>query len=782
MTRFRWPYPLLLLVLAVGLVIQPRPAVTQECDQTIADRAELFGDRLADVQTAVQRLEDAGAVVRVVTMRDMGQFGNLDQWEADRLRHCSSWQSAEGDRRANLVVLAISMAEKQSLISYGGEWSSVLDEQKVYVRKQAMGPRFKDGEFAQGFINGLDKITDLIKTKSMPQPATPSAPIVVKESGPPPDLSGLWKVFGWLLGLAALFTAVWLISRFIRSSREERERRAAAQLKAQTSKSACSTLILEAGQPDALPQMLPIKLNELGKLVTPVVMRPLRARLEKGLTAMNAAKTRFATANTVGNDPIHDHRSVDEYQEMERSFRPISAALETAKADLEALDRDIDKLQQQAATAPATVKAAGNFIGAANDEIEKAAKQGFHITELAAALDTARASLTAAQQALDNHDGLEAIAKSVQVSEQCTKIIQAAMNMPQRRDQLSADLAKVQARIPTVEQAIANGRTVFTVISTIFAASSWTNIQGNGTEAEKRVALVKQMLDPIAAALAMDKQDWDTAGNSIARANERLDAAESMMRSIVALQQHLEAAQTEVPRELESARADLAKATVYEREHDADIDDGIKTQLRDAEHLITEAAAELQKPQPDYLVAGQMTQRANQATDAILDKGRSEVEAAERLRQKAVSTLRSAAHAVSTAKEYIEDHSRDVDDDARQQLTQAQAALAKANSAKAAASQVTLGEAALAAAQQARATAESQFEAAEARRRNQERIEEERREEAHRSVIISSPSHHHDYGGWGSGGSSSGGFSIGGGGSSSGGFSIGGGGSSSGGW
>ncbi len=756
------------LMLTIAVTIQSTLVFAQSCDQTIVDEVGLFSDRMAEVQDAVQQLENAGTVVKIVTMSHLpAGIGNLDQWEKQQLRSCPSWLAADGvNEKSNLVVLVISMQEKQWGIYYGPEWRTILDEKKEWILYKVMRPRFHDGDFAQGFINGIQAVTEQVQIATSP-PSSAPAPVVVKESGPPPDLAGLWKVMGWALGLIFFSLTVILGLRFFRNFREEQERRSAAQLKAQRARSSCSALILASKQPDALEVMLPIKLASLAKLVTEETLKSFLDQLETARSTSDAAQLQFGSYNTPANDPSIKGRSVAEYSEMSSGYEAAYGRLEAGQALFKKLDGELDRLKQKVEQAPLSIAAAANAIVAADAEIAKAMTLGFRMDSMQPDMAKAKAALTEAQRALDAHDAITALNTSVTVAEQCAAIMVTVKDLPQRKDRLGADLEKIRLRIPEVERAISQGRLTFEAISTNFAPANWKDIQGNGTEAEKRLALVKEMLEPIASAMSMDHQDWETAEQSIIRANERLDAAESFMRSIVALQQHLEAARTSVPRELEAARNDLAQAVSYEQEHDADIDDGIKARLRQAESLITQAATELQAPLPDYVRAGSLAKQAHEAADAIMDQQRGEYEAAERLRQKAATALRNADHAVSSAKEYIEDHRRDVHGTADDGLRSAGIELDKARSASTPVSLLKFAESATAQAEQALSAARSDVSAAERRRRRErEEREEAERRENERRITISNPSHHHDYGSWGTGGGGGSGssFSIGGGG------------------
>jgi hypothetical protein len=142
----------------------------------------------------------------------------------------------------------------------------------------------------------------------------------------------------------------------------------------------------------------------------------------------------------------------------------------------------------------------------------------------------------------------------------------------------------------------------------------------------------------------------------VKQANDYLDEAESFMRSIAALKEHLEAAKRDVQTEIVAAQAEVSAAWQYIKTYDDDIKESLEGDLRSAQSALESAAGELQEDKPDYLKVLKLAQQANAATDAILAEAREEHETTERLRVKAPSAVRDARAAVSKAKEYVEDH------------------------------------------------------------------------------------------------------------------------------
>ncbi|MDP3771255.1 MAG: hypothetical protein Q8R16_03070, partial [bacterium] len=131
--------------------------------------------------------------------------------------------------------------------------------------------------------------------------------------------------------------------------------------------------------------------------------------------------------------------------------------------------------------------------------------------------------------------------------------------------------------------------------------------------------------------------------------------------------------------ELDAAAADIARAEEYERQHDADIDDAVKDELRRAREIYQQASRlEDRTGKPDYLEIVRLAQEANGLADRILAKCQSEYEAAERLRKKATSAVRDAELAVAGAQGYISGHTYDIGEEVRAALRIANGALQSA--------------------------------------------------------------------------------------------------------
>jgi ABC-type transporter Mla subunit MlaD len=333
-------------------------------------------------------------------------------------------------------------------------------------------------------------------------------------------------------------------------------------------------------------------------------------------------------------------------------------------------------------------------------------------------------------------------------------------------------------------------------MSAAYAGSALEPVTGNVAEAGKRLAAIRTAIAEARDAAGMETQEWSRGESSLERARAWTDEAESCLRSVLALERNITESEAAIDTEISAADSDIARTKEYIRTFDADVPEELERELHEATALLEQAKSERMQEKPDILSAARSVRSAHDHADRILASARSARETAERLRASAQSAFRSAAAAISTAAEYIEDHSADIGGKAHELVAEADHVLsgagrrvddaAGAEDFDAAAFGNAVGEAERAEelANEAYRIARAEFLEAESRREEQRRaalllLQQQQQQQQRRSSILSSStsSSQNSFGSWGSGGSSFGGRSGGsfGGGGRSGGSSGGGG-------
>jgi uncharacterized membrane protein YgcG len=747
------------VILAVPKVVQAQTTIS--CGQLVVDNAGIFGAQLTDVNNAAQDLATAGVEVRVITLTDMGGAGNLDLVEQNFVKSCPAIQSTDGKRKNNVVELFISMKEHQWGIYYGGAWDKPFGNGEYNrIGNDILKPAFQRGDFAGGFIQAMGEIGRLIAQflhpsgQATPAPTQP-VPVIVK-TGPPPNLTGLWIV----LGLVVLLVGLWLLFKGLRSVRANRELKHTAQANAQLARQQTRNKLETFNADfDTARQELQI----ISGLCAPDELKPMTALLVQAKQLGDSASAQYTgLASGSAGDPDRDGLSVGEYNAIEKQYAgDLLEGINKAQKQLDGAKVQIATLKQFAQTAPDLVAKAKAALSDATAKVEQVKSQGFKAADSAA-------PLTEASQALGQIDAMigqkrfgSAAALLAKVTEQVTTARKSAETQVEQKQTSEKAVADLTNRIEVVKQKVIDGKAAFDRIASTYVESSWDAIRGNGTESCNRINWSIKALTDATALASMDQQQWAQALNLVKQANGWLDEAESFMRSITALEENLAAAKVDAPREIELAKADIAKARAYLTANKTDVDAQLLQRIADDEQTLQQAVAELAKEKPDFLRVVKLGKAALSVADQVLAEGQKEHEAADRLRARVQSTQRDAKAAISRAKEYIEDHSADVKSSAKSSLIAAQNYLAEAAVAGALATQVSSLQKAEEAAEKAYSSAKSDV-----------RDAEESRSRGNTTYIgwgVFAPSYHRSSGG-GFGGGGSGGWGFGSGGGGSGGF------------
>lgn len=767
-----------LLAIVVGLLCSPANAAVRatidHCDAIVYDPSSQFGSQMADVQAAAQQLQSAGADVHVRMLDTLG-YANLDAFEAASVKACPSWQAPDGQRKNNLVVFAASLKPHTVGIYFGEKWKKAFDgsggEARIYT--DHMVPAFKDGDFATGFVDGMNATYETFNNYIHPTSAGGTKVIVTGPSKPSNTGTIIGIVLGAIAGLLFLVFLLVFFGRKREKSRQLEEERRTVRLRASSARDSSNSILQPLGT-DTVKAVRDSKVKQYMAVGGDwaVTLGQLASDLDKYYASATDRMRAAVAANANADDT---HLTTGEYTEMAERYEAALKDAEAAKAASDQLDALVNEIKAaQEGVAVAIPKAAADIqqltasVDALKGEKIKAPEVEAHISATQAALALATA----------NQTDLSGLAHLEEANVQIDKARDALKELADKRSSLKTAIPALEARVAKVHGLFQPAADCFGRITAAYVESSWDSVKGNGTEATKRLDAAGELVAKAKELAGVDKQEWDAALKAVEEGNGLLDKAESLLSSITKLEVNLDKAKTQAPAEIAAAQADIDKAKRYIEANDDDIDEGLETDLAHAEQLLGQAATELQKPQPDYLHVLKLATDANSSADAVFAKASEEHEAAERLRRQAASALDQATSAVSKAKEYIDDHSSDVGNGADSELRDAVAALQRAHrSGVDAAAVLKNSRSAAEYANKAYDAAQRDFEDAE----NDRRRARQRQQDSYSGIGASSSS----FGSWGSsgGGSSSGFGDFGGGGGSSISFGGGGGGGgSSSGW
>ena len=174
-----WKNGLLVLVvflLSLGRVVGQGSAV--ESDQfraglspqgPVSDWAELLSpEQKADLNTRMEALKASnGAELAVVTVKSL-QGGEIDDF-AHKL--FAQWGIGQKGKD-NGVLLLIAVEDRKMRIEVGYGMEAVLTDAKTgRIQDEYIVPRFKEGNYAQGLMDGADALLKVMGGSELPEPA-----------------------------------------------------------------------------------------------------------------------------------------------------------------------------------------------------------------------------------------------------------------------------------------------------------------------------------------------------------------------------------------------------------------------------------------------------------------------------------------------------------------------------------------------------------------------------------------------------------------------------------
>lgn len=139
-------------IVFIGSSVAAETPTDIDCAARVIDRASVLEqpDR-ARIEAASQPLVNEGADVHVVTT-ELGDAPNLDAAVKGLIGSCPSWQSPEGAPKNTVLILAMAPTARKIGIFYGAGWARALDDHWTRIMADEMNPRFRDHDFAGGFI------------------------------------------------------------------------------------------------------------------------------------------------------------------------------------------------------------------------------------------------------------------------------------------------------------------------------------------------------------------------------------------------------------------------------------------------------------------------------------------------------------------------------------------------------------------------------------------------------------------------------------------------------
>ncbi len=692
---------LALLTLLLALLVAP--ALAQSNPTIVDETGNLDVDA---VQRAAVALVERGARVGVFLVQRGG--------EDDALRRYQRAGLASGSAiNPDAIAIYVSFNPRYSEIAYGDRWNAALrtNNNAETIRQNQLNPGLASGNVTRGVVEALTAIE-----RSIVAPPPPAGGTIVNIN-PVPIVAGviflvllavvgpmLWNGFQKRRAAAKALAAA-------RAATEEARRLASsaivdlsqalrnAQEKAKfdrVSYAEADVRQLAAMQSDVEQQFARIQ-ERFAETEKSLVLRKTPAQADYETAAQqyrriaqeaNAVRERLAQveARRAELDRIAQ-AAPGEVDKAKKALADVAAQLSALSADLQpeaalqsagSLVERAEQLlkERRAADAIAAAGAASAAITALASAIarmrdiqdgiaagraaaERAAAQGFRVDAGLASFNTAEGLLRQAAAALPVV-GPEGIASLLDQADKARELgVIRGGGLPARYRANLERLEKVRAAGEALAAFIDEGRRVFDLVDE-FAESSWSDIRGNGSEAERAADEAQELWERAAERNSMERQEFIEASVDLDQAEERIAYARALIEAIIKRLKDLEAARDAARDEIAAAEADIMQGRAFIAANDPDVGKEPEKLLARAESALAQARAEIQQERPDWLQIIRLAHEANHLADEALRGARSEVEAMNRLREQLKRMQQVAMAEVQKIVQFMTVHPRDL--------------------------------------------------------------------------------------------------------------------------
>lgn len=672
----------------------------------------------ATIERAAQPLVRKGATVVVLVSDQTG--GDPQQFAGGKLR---GYGIQASPLAPSAIIYLVALDRRNVFIYYGADWNATLGPAYQTIADRDMIPQLARGNITAGLVAGLEGTVSAIENP-------PGAPV------------SLAPIAVAIVLVALLAIGLPLVWRAVSRRRAASQALAAAREAAGVAHQQAGVAIADFGQTlndaraKAQYDQLSYAAADVGQLAQwqaaaeqqfaeaqalfDTTGEALAAKATPDLAAYQAAAQGYAQ---VGPQVQAAREQLDRAEARRSELDQLNAsapgevdrpkkALADAAARLAALGQDFANAQELLRPLAALVAhaeallaerraadaiAAAGAASAAIDEFdrflvryadiregisagraaaEKVATQGYRIEAGLAAFNTAEGVLRQAAATLER-DSAAARALLDQAEAARADGVARGGGMPAQRRANDERLPAIRAAHTQTGGYIAEGRSAFRQVNE-FAEPTWSDIRGNGSEAEQAAALAGQLIERADERNTMATQDFTGARDDLAAAEERLAFARTLIDTIMQRLRDLQAARAAAQAEIAAAQADIDTGWSYVRTNDPDIGQHPEADLNRAGELLAQANAEIQQERPNWLTIIKQALEANRLADQAIASARSEVDAMNTLRAQAQHAQQLAAGEVQKIMQFVALHEADLPPEGGERLAQLQAELQQA--------------------------------------------------------------------------------------------------------
>lgn len=658
------------------------------------------------IAQATQPLLDRGAVVAVYMVTNGGQADFTR-----RLRAAELERDGRLDDNVIAIYVALNADGGYSELAVGSRWDSALTGAYALevIRETQLNPGLIAGNFSDGFVNALRAFEQAIASPTAPVPDTSARPtlfapvvlVVLVLLG----LFGGWRVLRHRRAATQALSAARQraadhrrdvgvaladIGRLLRLADEKAQfdrlsyapadvqQLSEMQQQIQQQFIAVQSRFKQVGdrlEQQASPTVADYEQAQQGYTEVQQLVIALHEQLEQ----LNTRRVELDRLAAQASETID--RAKKKVSDVVERLEPLRGEIPDTAAVLAPVEQIITQAEQyqtlhdpgQAITLAetalettatlldilATYTSIRTGIVQARQEAEALAEEGYRVDASHAALDQARQELTTVAQMLQR----TGIAHAQSALEAAQKALATAVAQGRGLVTLRAEneqrLAEIEQLGAEVAQLIATGQEAFALVDE-FAESTWSDIRGNGSEAEAAANRAQEHWFSARTRNSMHVQEFAAAREDLDAAAAELAYARSLVDAITQRLQDLQEARAIARAELEAAVTDIARGWEFIRTHDPDVGKAPELQLKHAEQSLALARDEMQKEKPDWLHLVRQAQAANNLADEALAGARSEVEEMEKLREKTRHAQKLATAEVQKIVQFAGVHRQDI--------------------------------------------------------------------------------------------------------------------------
>ncbi len=314
----------------------------------------------------------------------------------------------------------------------------------------------------------------------------------------------------------------------------------------------------------------------------------------------------------------------------------------------------------------AQISAAAERFGAIRGAIAReraeapaVAARGFRLDASEQALAASEQALASAADALQSGGPQGATPHLEAAQALLDTAVASGSGAPALHEANAARLAEIEARGQRAAARIAEGRQAFDLVDE-FAESTWSDIRGNGSEAQAAADRAHEHWELARQNNTMETQRFVEAREALDAAAQELDYVDQLVDAILTRLKDLEAARDGARGLLEEAERSINAGLAFVRANDPDVGPRPEEQLREAAAQLAAAQAESRQPRPDWLRLAAAATTADQLADAALAGARSEAEAMQKLRRQADQLRPLVAGEVNKIARFVNLHGADI--------------------------------------------------------------------------------------------------------------------------